>query len=120
FAPYHLRTVVGPDTTFTWFRNNPTSGLGFPAVFFEAWADTADLDNVRYAVGADRTTPNFLFRGRTPFHAVSEHLDSVIVDTLKSFDGHRIGIAEMYTARRGGQYLLQVLVRRPDSAAYNF
>jgi len=120
FAPYHLRTEVGPDTTFTWFRNNPTSGLGFPAVFFEAWADTADLDNVRYAVGADRTTPGFQFRGRTPFHSVSEHLDSVIVDTLKSFDGHRIGVAQLYAARRGGQYLLQVLVRRPDSSSYNF
>lgn len=119
FTPYHLRTEVGADTTFTWFQRNNNSGLGFPAVFFEAWADVADLQNVQYAIGADRNSP-LRFRGRTPFHTIAENLGTVLVDTLFSLNGNRLGVVQFFAAQRGGQYQLQVLLAQPDSGTYRF
>ncbi len=120
WAPYHLRTEVGSDTTFTWFRNNNNSGLGFPAVFFEVWADQPDLIDVQYAMGADRVTPSIQYRGQTPFRTLGQALNSVVVDTLWSLSGHRLGVVQYYAVQRGEQYLLQVLMQQPDSAGYNF
>lgn len=122
FQPYHLRTEVGPDTTFTWFarNNNINSNLfGYPVVFFEAWADLADLQNVRYAVGADRASP-LRYRGRTPFHDISENLGVLIRDTLWSFSGNRIAVVEYFAFQRGDQVLLQVHLPQPDSGNYRF
>lgn len=119
FAPYHLRTEVGADTTFTWFRRNASSALGYPAVFFEVWADLDDFQNVRYAVGADRANP-YRYRGATPFHDISENLGMLIRDTLWSVSGNRIGIVEYFAAQRGEQVLLQVHMPEPDSTTYRF
>lgn len=114
FAPYHLRTEVGPDTTFTWFLRNGNSAFGYPSAFMEVWADVADLQNVQYSVGADRVTP-LIYRGRTPFHNIAENLGSVITDTLFSFSGNRLGVVQYFAAQRGDQYQLQVLIAQPDS-----
>ena len=78
YAPYHLRTDVGADTTFTWFRYNANSALGYGAVFFEVWADIADLENVQYAIGADRVSPSLQYRGRTNYRTVAQNLGQVI------------------------------------------
>ncbi|MCW5900604.1 MAG: S8 family peptidase [Flavobacteriales bacterium] len=119
-APYHLRTAPGEDTLFTWFRNNNSSGLGFPAVFFEVWADQEDLHDVWFAMGADRVQPGLQYRGRTDFRNVVGNLGQVMVDTLRSFSGHQLGIVQYYAVARGDQYQLQVLMQQPDSAGYNF
>jgi len=118
-APYHLRTQVDSDTSWTWFRRNASSALGYPAVFFDLWADAADFDNVRFAVGADRPSP-LRYRGRTPFHSISEVLGTVVTDTLWSFSGNRIGVVDYYAVQRGGQYNMQVHMREPDSTTYRF
>ncbi len=121
--PYHLRTNVTADTSFTWFAYNPDMNFGggvTGGVYFEAWADAADLQNVQYAIGADRVTPGYQFRGRTPFHNVSENLGVLIVDTLFSPSGNRIGIVQFLAQPRGEQYQLMVMVVQPDSSAYNF
>jgi hypothetical protein len=116
---YHLRTEVGPDTTFTWFTRTST-GLGYQAVYFQLWADTADFNNVHYAVGADRPSPSFQYRGRTPFHTAAQNAAGMITDTLWSFSGHRLGVVDYFLTPRGGQYLLEVHMRQPDSSTYNF
>jgi subtilisin family serine protease len=123
FPAYHVRTNVTQDTLFSWFLNNPNFNLGggqTGAVFFEVWADMADFANVRYAIGADRATPNWRHRGRTPFHDMNENLGVLIVDTLFSFAGFRLGVVNMAAFPRGQQVLLQVLIPQPDSAAYRF
>jgi subtilisin family serine protease len=118
-APYHLRTEVDSDTSWTWFRRNASSALGYPAVFFDLWADAEDFDNVRFAVGADRPSP-LRYRGRTPFHSISEVVGTVVTDTLWSFSGNRIGVVDYYAVQRGGQYNMQVHMREPDSTNYRF
>ncbi len=119
FTPYHLRTEVGQDTTFTWFLRNGNSAFGYPAAFLEVWADVADFQNVQYAVGGDRNNP-LIYRGRTPFHNIAENLGTVITDTLVSFSGNRIATVQYFAAQRGDQYQLQVLIPEPDSTNQRF
>lgn len=119
---YHLRTQVTPDTTWTWFLNNANLQLGgglTGGVFFEVWADMADFQNVRYAVGADKTGP-LRFRGRTDFHDLQENLGNLIVDSLYSLGGNLLGVVQFLALPRGGQVQLQVLIPQPDSANYRF
>lgn len=119
FTPYHLRTEVGQDTTFTWFLRNGNSAFGYPAAFLEVWADVDDFQNVQYAVGGDRNNP-LIYRGRTPFHNIAENLGTVITDTLVSFSGNRIATVQFFAAQRGDQYQLQVLIPQPDSTNQRF
>lgn len=116
---YHLGYDVTPDTAFTWFQYNANSGLGYGAVFFEAWADTADFENVHFAIGADRVTPSLQFRGRTAFRQVSEALNTVLTDTLKNGD-NILAIVDYFAALRGGQYQVQYHLATPDSSQYRF
>jgi subtilisin family serine protease len=116
--PYHMQTEVTSDTTWTWFRYNPNSGLGFGAVFFEVWADAEDFDNVDFAIGADRQSPSFRYRGNTPYRTIDQLIGETVTDTLFSLSGHRLGVVEYYAAERGGQYQLQVLMAMPDTVTY--
>ena len=123
WQPYHLRTEVDADTSFTWFENNPLTNFGggiVGGVYFEAWADADELVNVDYAIGADRVSPSYSFRGRTPFHDVSQNLNTVITDTLLNSAGNRIAVVNYYAAPRGQQIQLQVWIQQPDSNSYRF
>lgn len=117
--PYHMQTAVDADTSFTWFYYNPNL-FGVGGVFFEAWSDVPDFDNVRFAIGADRGSPSIAFRGRTPYHDVSDIIGQTVVDTLRSDLGHELGVVQYYAVQRGGQYLLQVYLDQPDSSGYRF
>ncbi|MBL7965312.1 MAG: S8 family peptidase [Flavobacteriales bacterium] len=121
FAPYHLRTDVTSDTSFTWFTFKPTPNvLGVGAVYFSLWADTADFSNVRFALGADRVSPSWLYRGRTPFHEVSEVLGVQVTDSLWSLDNNLLGVVDFLAQPRGGQVHLEVRMVLPDSADHYF
>lgn len=117
--PYHLSYDVSADTSFTWFQYNANSGLGYGAVFFELWADTADFHQVHFAIGADRVNPSLQFRGNTPFRDVSEILDSEISDTLEN-SGTSLAVVDYFATLRGGQYQIQVHMQTPDSSQYRF
>ena len=112
-AAYHVEQVVTADTSFTWFKSN--QGV----VGFEVWADAADLANVNYAIGADRVTPTFGFRGNTPFRGLADNLGTVTTDTLWSASGNRLGVLNMLVNQRGAQYQLQVQMN-VDSVALNY
>lgn len=116
--PYHLHTEVTPDTVFSWFQQQPASinNLGVDAVFFEVWADTADFNDVQYAVGADRTTANiWAFRGRTPFYRAQDHLGVVMSDSVVSVDGNLLAVVQTRAELRGAQYHIEVAAVEPDS-----
>lgn len=118
--PYHVRTDVGADTTFTWFQTNsfPTAYniFDFPNVFFEVWADAADMQNVRFAMGADRIAPSLAYLGHSPFHSVADAMDEVVADPIINHNGDTLGTVQFYAQQRGDQVLLQVLIDSPDSA----
>lgn len=118
---YHLSYPVTADTAHTLFLTNYTSGFGAPAAYFELWADTADFENVHFALGADQWNTGYsLRRAQGPWHGVQDMLGQVVVDTLVSDLGHRLGTVEYFAELRGGQVRLDVLVLEPDSAEYRW
>ena len=119
-APYHLGYDVSPtDTSFTWFTYNPNSSLGYGAVFFEIWADTADFNQVQFAIGADKVSPTYSHQGDTPFRYVVQNLNTILVDTIY-YNGLQLGKVRTWAGLRGGQYQIQVEVTQPFSSQYRF
>lgn len=120
--PFHVRTNVDADTSFTWFTTNANGPqfniFPYPNLFFEAWADLADIQNVRFALGADRVMPSLQFRGRTAFHDLTQSLGQVITEPLVSLSGNTLGTVEFLALPRGEQVQIQVRIQDPDSAAY--
>jgi len=119
---YHLETNVDADTSFTWFTYMPSgqSVLGYGAVFYELWADTADFNNVTYAIGMDDTTAgNYNFRGRTDFVNIQSHVGSIFTDTITN-GTDTLAIVDFYAELQGDHYLLQVHSKEPDSSQYMF
>ncbi|MCB9170037.1 MAG: S8 family peptidase [Flavobacteriales bacterium] len=118
--PYHLSYPVGADTTYTWFRYKANSVLGIGAVYFELWADTADLNDVHFGMSADRRDPTVTRRSDPTWRSVQEVLGQQVEDTIWSYTGNRLGVAYYLAELRGGQYHMDVAVPQPDSSAYNF
>jgi subtilisin family serine protease len=116
---YHLEGNSTTDTSFTWFKYNPASAFGYGAVYFELWADTADFNNVDFAIGADKIAPNYSFRGNTPFRNINGTLGN-FTDTLYGPNGDTLGFVDYYGEIQGDLYLLQVHMQEPDSNQYNF
>lgn len=106
---FHLGYTVTSDTNFTFF-SNPAGYL------IEMYADTADLKNVDFSIGADKMSPVHSFRGRIPFSDISTHLSVVQYDTL--FNGiNRIGTVRTYGSLNGGVYTMSFNIV-PDSSTY--
>jgi hypothetical protein len=119
FPNYTLRMNVGADTNFTWIKTNSTNPFtGVPTAFIDFWADTAQMNDVRFSIGADRVAGGYAYRGRIPFRNVQGTLDTYVVDTLRSFSGNRLAVCSTFATIRGGQYNLQIALIQPDSAAY--
>lgn len=116
--PFHLQHNINSDTTFTWFKYNPASILGYGAVFYEIWADTADLNTVDFAIGMNLPSGSFDFRGRTPFDNIQNRLGTV-TDTIKN-GSNTLAIVDTYGELQGDKYLLQVHIQEPDSSSYLF
>lgn len=119
FGNYHVRHNLSSDTTFTWFQYNPSSFLGYGSVFFEAYADTADLQNSYYAIGANLPGGSFSDRGATAFVNVLSHEGTVHTETIMN-GPNVIAIVDFYAEKQGPVYLLQVHIQEPDSNSYNF
>lgn len=116
--PFHLQHNVTSDTTFTWFTYNPSSILGYGAVFYEIWSDTADFNNVNFAVGMNLPSGSFAQRGQTPFDNIQNRLGNVS-DTIKN-GSNTLAIVDTYGELQGDKYLLQIHIKQPDSSAYLF
>lgn len=112
--PLHLQHNLNNDTAFTWFSttgNNP--------IYIEFWADTADLNQVQFCLGADKTTPAYENRGQLNWSVISNHLGLLKNDTLRSLSGNRIAIVQTYGQLIGDHYSMIYYVI-PDSGAYYF
>ncbi|MGE0561913.1 MAG: S8 family peptidase [Flavobacteriales bacterium] len=118
FLNWHVEHQITSDTTFTWFKYNPTSAFGYGAVYFEAWSDTADLNNVDFSIGANLPSGSFELRGNTPFVNIQNRLGSY-TDTIYN-NGNRIAIVDTYGELQGDKYNLAVHLQEPDSNTYNF
>lgn len=113
--PYHLRHEPGTDTLFSWFDHKSNSVLGVGAMYFDLWADTADLRQLHYSVGADKIGAVPVFRGAIPYRQVAGTIGQVVKDTLFSLSGNKLGVVHTYAEVRGGQVHMEVYIPQPDS-----
>lgn len=110
----HLEHQVTSDTTFTWFKYNGASALGYGSVFYELWADTVDFNNVHFAVGANLASGSYEERGSTQFYQLPDIL-GFYTDTIKNDSNQILGIVDFYSELQGDKYLMQVHMQEPDS-----
>lgn len=115
---YQLHMAPDGDTTFAWITTNPNSFIGQPAAYVDFWADTAQMNDVYYSIGADRVAGGFAYRGRIPFRNVQGTVSTYVDDDLISTDGNLLGHVTTYASLRGGQYHLEIAIINPDSASY--
>lgn len=110
-APFHLNLRCVNDSVFSWFKVNPSTGFGGPAVFFEGWADTADFNKIRFSIGATDTA-NW---SDTIYieDSIKNRLNQTINTNLPN--GARL---TTYAELRGDRYLLQVLITNPNNKFY--
>ena len=111
---FHLEHQITADTTFTWFKYNAGSALGYGSVFYELWADTVDFNNVDFAVGANLPSGTYEERGVTSFHNIKDIL-GLQTDTIKNDSNQILGIVDFYSELQGDKYLMQVHMQEPDS-----
>lgn len=116
---YQMRLEPEQDTAWCWMKTNATSVIGGQAAFIDFWADTTDLNDINYSIGADRVTGGYVDRGRIPFRNVQGTINTYVVDTLYSPATNRLAVCSTFAEVRGGQYHLQIAVR-PDSADYQW
>lgn len=119
FFNWHVETNVTSDTSFTWLEYNSNSFLGYGAVFYEIWADTADFNNVDFAFGANLPSGTFSERGRTNFTSIQSMLGNNI-DVITNSSNDTLAIVETFGELQDDKYLLQVLMNEPDSNSYYF
>ena len=118
WGKYHVKGNVTVDTSFTWFIPNPSSNWGTPSVYFDLWADTADLNNVNFAFAADNNAP-FDFRGRTQFYNIQSLLNTTTLDSIM-VGPNKLAPVEFYCEEVNGVYHIEALLEDIDSSAYYY
>lgn len=106
---FHLGYTVTSDTNFTLFQSTTGANIGI-------YSDTADFNNVHFAIGVDKMSPTHSLRGVTPFSDISSHLFVINYDTIFNA-GNRIGIIQYYGTLIGGMYSMEFNILS-DSAGY--
>jgi hypothetical protein len=110
--PYHVGRTCNGDTMFNWIKYN----AAYPGCYFQVFADTADFNNILFSIGADKTTPDYSFRGQTAFTSVFPSINNVVNQNLVN-NGNRIGRIQTFTSINGGVYSIEVFIT-PDSTSY--
>lgn len=113
---YHLKGKIYSDTNFVWFKNNPTNQIKANSIYFDWWSDTATSNNLNIAFAANSSI-NYAQTPYTNFYNV-KNLASYTIDTLKKFNGTKLGIVEIYKTPIGKTYEIEVLIRDYDSLNY--
>ncbi|TVR82241.1 MAG: T9SS C-terminal target domain-containing protein [Chitinophagaceae bacterium] len=107
---YHLGYDVTADTTFTWFRYTST----FNVVYYELFADTADLNDVWFSIGADDTS--FQFLGQTEFFNVKNQFvnlnpgDQQTISRAIYHQGAFVGAVILTVRHQGHMYKVEIEV----------
>jgi len=115
-TPFHLGNYVTSDTSFTWFKYRVKGPFDPCGTCFYIWADTANLNNVQFSIGADDPA-TWSLRGNTNFDNIQNRLGMTVCDTIMN-GPNRIGIVCTYgELLSNGRYRLTVDVLT-DSTTY--
>lgn len=118
---FHLRQAPQNDTVFTWFESEPQLFSGLGGVYFEVWSDTADFNQMQFAIGADRPIGNrFEFRGRTAFAQAKNRINQLYLDSITSPAGNHLAYVSTFVTQSQGRYKMEVAIENPDSSQYRY
>ncbi len=118
--PYHLGYDASSDTNFTWFKVPVGSSIGTASIGFEMYGDVDDFERVQFAIGADKVSPYYKFRGSTDFDSVLNRLNVLYTDSLVSSTGNYLAEVTTYADSSHGVYRLQFIVNYIDSIDYRY
>ena len=111
---YHVQHSLANDTALTWFQQSGTS-----PIYIELWADTADLRNIQFTIGADKTSPIISDRGQDSWTTIFPNLGITKTDTLYSTSGNKLARYQRYGQLIGGKYSM-IFNIIPDSTNYYY
>lgn len=117
---YHMHGTATSDTSFVWFKNNPSNQIAPNSVYFDLWADSTDFKDVKFGFGADKPGPDYKFRGYSGFHPGMVTAVQPLRDTIYSSLGHRIAVVEVYTEMLNSTFHMEGLITNIDSTNYLF
>ena len=102
---FHLGyNVSSADTNFTWFSGG---------AYIPMYGDTATFKNIQFAIGADKPSPNYSFRGRTAFSNITPHIGVLMNDTIWN-GANRLCTIQTYGDTANGVCSMEFTVT-PDS-----
>ena len=105
---YHVQKELSSDTNFVWMIPNPALNFGSPGVYFDLWADTADIQNMHFAFGADAPGPVYV--GGTNYHQVNFANQTVQFDAIFNAQNDLVGSVIFQGQVVGPNYNLQAIV----------
>lgn len=111
FPPHHIAPNLNGDTQWVWFEIPPAS--------LSLWADTQDIKNLYFAIGADDTL-NWQFLGHSPFRNYLSFLNYTFVDTLYSKWGGKLAVIYYWAQESRGRVQVQILLSDVDSLQYRY
>ncbi len=115
---YHVNGIVDSDTSFTWFENNASGAFGANTIYYDLWANQADMTNVSYAFGANLPSGTFSKRASTQFRNILTGMGGVIYDTLRNLNNNILATIEIYPSQQGNAYRLEAYFSKVDSTSY--
>jgi hypothetical protein len=115
---YHVRGINNSDTTFVWLKNNPAGALGANSIYYDLWANVPDIQQLKYAIVADRPAPNYGKAGSTIYRNATQ-AGASIFDTIRNANGDRIATIQFVPNFQLGAYRMEALIR-VDSTNYLF
>lgn len=116
---YHTGGTVTTDTSFVWFKPNPSGSAAFGAnsIYFDLWSDSAQMGNVDFAIGADLPAPTYGYRGSSAFINTGTNLNNGGTVPL-TVNGNTLASFDYYHEVVDGRYHLEILLQNIDSATY--
>lgn len=119
-AKYHVRNAtINANTSFVWFKNNPTGALGANTIYFDLWADVPEAEFF-FSFGANLPSGSFMERGVTSIYYAQANIGNEIRDTIYNSLGQRIATLRAFPSIVGSNYNLAVFFDNVDSTSYNF
>ncbi|NNK80920.1 MAG: S8 family serine peptidase, partial [Flavobacteriales bacterium] len=105
---------------FTWFEYENNLDVGGSGVFFELWADTNEMAELNFSMGADKSDFPYSTRGVTEPISYMDCLGSTVSREIRNDSDDLLAIAQFWSQYRGEQVQMQVSIIDPDSSEFNF
>lgn len=113
---YHLGYNIPSDSAYTFFRYSNSAQM----VYFDFWADSADIANAYFAIGANDTSGNNL--GRTPYLNVITDFNPApgqgLVQTRNFYINSQLVVINIEVKYEAGRYHVEIYMNPANKVVY--